>query len=247
MGASKKKNRKQTSEGSSGGGWEIVYSGFVLILLCFFIMLSSFSSMEEAKIMRFVKSFVDAVGILPGGLKFDEGSTVLPGSADMVDSNDQLAKIFSELEALNERLKKEKEITLAYSSKGLVMRLSDRALFEVGVAAISPQAIPLLKRVGEIIARTEFEVRIEGHSDDLPIKTAQFPSNWELSTARAVNVLRYFLETGTISSQRLSAVGFGEFQPMVPNDSPEHRAQNRRVEIIFLNADQAPDPAEAGP
>jgi chemotaxis protein MotB len=165
----------------------------------------------------------------------------------MVDSNDQLAKIFSELEALNERLKKEKEITLAYSSKGLVMRLSDRALFEVGVAAISPQAIPLLKRVGEIIARTEFEVRIEGHSDDLPIKTAQFPSNWELSTARAVNVLRYFLETGTISSQRLSAVGFGEFQPMVPNDSPEHRAQNRRVEIIFLNTDQAPDPAEAGP
>ena len=248
MGASKKNNRKRTSEGSNGGGWEIVYSGFVLILLCFFIMLSSFSSMEEAKIMRFVKSFVDAVGILPGGLKFDEGSTVLPGSADMVDSNDQLAKIFSELEALNERLKKEKEITLAYSSKGLVMRLSDRALFEVGVAAISPQAIPLLKRVGEIIARTEFEVRIEGHSDDLPIKTAQFPSNWELSTARAVNVLRYFLETGGISSQRLSAVGFGEFQPMVPNNSMEHRAQNRRVEIIFLNSNQQKlNPAEATP
>jgi len=247
MGASKKKGSKQNSEGSAGGGWEIVYSGFVLILLCFFIMLSSFSSMEEAKIMRFVKSFVEAVGILPGGLKFDQGSTVLPGSADMVDSNDQLAKIFAELEELTGRLKKENDITLAYSSKGLVMRLTDRALFEVGVAAISPQAIPLLKKVGEIIARTDFEVRIEGHSDDLPIKTAQFPSNWELSTARAVNVLRYFLETGAISSQRLSAVGFGEFQPMVPNDSTEHRAQNRRVEIIFLNADQAPSQAEATP
>ena len=247
MGASKKKGKKQNNEGSAGGGWEIVYSGFVLILLCFFIMLSSFSSMEEAKIMRFVKSFIDAVGILPGGLKSDPGSTVLPGSADMVDSNDQLAKIFAELEELTGRLKKENDITLAYSSKGLVMRLTDRALFEVGVAAISPQAIPLLKKVGEIIARTDFEVRIEGHSDDLPIKTAQFPSNWELSTARAVNVLRYFLETGAISSQRLSAVGFGEFQPMVPNDSTEHRAQNRRVEIIFLNADQAPSQAEATP
>ena len=125
--------------------------------------------------------------------------------------------------------------------------MTDRALFEVGVAAISPQALPLLKKVGEIIARTDFEVRIEGHSDDLPIKTAQFPSNWELSTARAVNVLRHFIETGTISSQRLSAAGFGEFQPVVPNDSIEHRARNRRVEIIFLNSDQTPNPAEAMP
>lgn len=247
MGASKKKGKKQNSEGSAGGGWEVVYSGFVLILLCFFIMLSSFSSMEEAKIMRFVKSFIDAVGILPGGLKFDQGSIVLPGSADMVDSDDQLAQIFAELEELSGRLKKENDITLAYSSKGLVMRLTDRALFEVGVAAISPQALPLLKKVGETISRTDFEVRIEGHSDDLPIKTAQFPSNWELSTARAVNVLRYFIETGTISSQRLSAAGFGEFQPLVPNDSIEHRAQNRRVEIIFLNSDQTPNPAEAMP
>jgi len=247
MGALKKKGRKTNGEGSAGGGWEIVYSGFVLILLCFFIMLSSFSTMEEAKVMSFVKSFVEAVSILPGGLKTDSGSIVLPGSADIVDSSEELAQIFSELEALNERLKKENDITLAYSSQGLVMRLSDRALFEVGVAAISPQAIPLLKKVGDIIARTDFEIRIEGHSDDLPIKTAQFPSNWELSTARAVNVLRYFLETGGISSQRLSAVGFGEFQPIVPNNSMEHRAQNRRVEIIFLNSDQKPNPAEATP
>ncbi len=246
MEASRKKSRKQNSEGSAGGGWEIVYSGFVLILLCFFIMLSSFSSMEEAKVMRFVKSFIDAVGILPGGVKFESGSTVLPGSADMVDTKDQMAQIFTELEEVSELLKKEKEVTLAYSSKGLVMRLSDRALFEVGVASISPQAIPLLKKVGETIARTDFDVRIEGHSDDLPIKTAQFPSNWELSTARAVNVLRYFLETGRISSKRLSAVGFGEFQPMVPNTSKANRAQNRRVEIIFLNPDQPPNSAEAG-
>jgi len=238
-----KKGRLNKDEGSSGGSWEVVYSGFVLILLCFFIMLSSFSTMEQAKIMRFVKSFVDAVGILPGGVKFDSGSTVLPGSADMVDSQDKLAQIFSELEELRENLKQENDITVAYSSKGLVMRLSDRALFDVGVADISPQAIPLLKKVGDIIAGTSFEVRIEGHTDDLPIKTVHFPSNWELSTARAVKVLRYFTETVGISSERLSAVGFSKFQPVVPNDSREHRARNRRVEIIFLNADGKNDPA----
>lgn len=248
MGASKRKGRKNKSEGSAGGGWEVVYSGFVLILLCFFIMLSSFSSMEEAKVMQFVQSFNYAVSsILPGGLKFDSGSTVLPASAGMVDSNDKLAQIYSELEKLSELQKKENDITVAYSPQGIVMRLSDRALFSVGVGAIAPQAIPLLKKVGDIIAKTSFGVRIEGHSDDLPIKTAQFPSNWELSTARAVNVLRYFIESGGISSQRLSAVGFGEFQPMVPNDSTEHRARNRRVEIIFLNSDQKPNPIEGRP
>jgi chemotaxis protein MotB len=207
-----------------------------MMLLCFFIMLSSFSTMEEAKIMRFVKSFVSAVGILPGGVKFDAGTTVLPRSADMVDSQDRLARIFSELEELSAGFKKNNEITVAYSSNGLVMRLSDRAMFDVGVADISPQSVPLLKKVGDIIAGTSFEVRIEGHTDDLPINTAHFPSNWELSTARAVKVLRYFIETAGVSSERLSAVGFSEFHPMVPNDSPEHRAQNRRVEIIFLNS-----------
>jgi len=244
MGASKQKGRINKADGTPGGGWEIVYSGFVLILLCFFIMLSSFSSMEESKIMRFVKSFVQAVGIMPGGLKFDSGSIVLPGSADIVDSSDKLAQIYSELAGLRERLTKENDMTVSYSPKGLVMRLSDHALFDVGVAAISPQAIPLLKKVANIITRTSVDVRIEGHTDDLPIKTAQFPSNWELSTARAVKVLRYFTETGGIANQRLSAVGFGEFQPMVPNDSLEHRAQNRRVEIIFLKPDQKRNPAE---
>ena len=228
--------RLNKDEGSSRGGWGILYTGLVMMLLCFFIMLSSFSTMEEAKIMRFVKSFVSAVGILPGGVKFDAGTTVLPRSADMVDSQDRLARIFSELEELSAGFKKNNEITVAYSSNGLVMRLSDRAMFDVGVADISPQSVPLLKKVGDIIAGTSFEVRIEGHTDDLPINTAHFPSNWELSTARAVKVLRYFIETAGVSSERLSAVGFSEFHPMVPNDSPEHRAQNRRVEIIFLNS-----------
>ena len=247
MRTANKKSRTKKDPDGSGAGWEIVYSGFVLILLCFFIMLSSFSTIEEAKIMRFVKSFVNAVGIMPGGVKFDSGSTVMPGSVDMVDSKSELAQIFSEIEALSERLKQEQDISVAYSQEGLVMRMSDRALFDVGVAKISRQAIPLLKRVGDIISRTRFDVRIEGHTDDLPIKTAQFPSNWELSTARAVNVLRYFIEIVGISNQRLSAVGCGQFQPMMPNSSEAHRAKNRRVEIIFLNSSDKNQPTGVTP
>jgi chemotaxis protein MotB len=243
----KKKNSLKKDEGSAGGGWEIIYSGFVLILLCFFIMLSSFSSVEEAKIMRFVKSFVSAVSILPGGLKAEGGGAVVPPSAEMVESDSQLAHIYNELKALVDRRNLKDDVGVDFSPRGLVMRLSDRTLFDAGVAAISPQAVPLLKKVGAIINETSYEVRVEGHTDDVPIKTAQFPSNWELSTARAVNVLRYFIETYRISSDRLSAEGFGEFQPLVPNSSRENRTQNRRVEIIFLSPKPPSRPTEAAP
>jgi chemotaxis protein MotB len=114
------------------------------------------------------------------------------------------------------------------------MRLSDHALFDLGVAHLSAEAMPLLTKIGEIIAKTTYLIRIEGHTDNLPIHTEQFPSNWELSATRAVNVLRYFSEAHQISQERLSAVGFAEYHPLMPNDTAGHRAKNRRVEIIFI-------------
>ena len=240
-----KKGSLKKEEDSGGGGWEIVYSGFVLILLCFFIMLSSFTSIQEAKIMAFVKSFVESVSILPGGLSAEDGEAVLPASVEMVDST--MKEVYANLKALAESHQHKNDVAVSYSPKGLVMRLSDQALFDIGQAAISPQAIPLLQKIGANIAKTDHEVRIEGHTDDVPIKTVQYPSNWELSTARAVNVLRYFIQSYRISSKRLSAEGFSRYQPIVPNDSPANRAKNRRVEIVFLNPDMAGRWVEAGP
>jgi chemotaxis protein MotB len=230
-----KKKSLNNSDNSSGGGWEVVYSGFILILLCFFIMLCSFSTMEEAKIMRFVRSFASAVSIFEGGRKFDSGFVVLPESSDIVDIRSSLAKIFEELEILVMQSKLEDDVSISSFPEGLVMTLSNHALFDSGAADISLEARPLLEKIGAVIAKTDYLVRIEGHTDNIPIRTARFPSNWELSTARAVNVLRYFIDNHGIPSQRLSAVGFGEYQPLVSNDSLEHRAQNRRVEIIFIN------------
>jgi chemotaxis protein MotB len=233
-------------DASGGGGWEIIYTGFVLILLCFFIMLSSFSSIEEAKIMRFVRSFVNAVSIFPGGLKADGDAIIVPTSAEMVDSDSPLAQLYKDLKKIAERLKNRDDIAVSYTRKGLVMRLSDHALFDAGVAEISSKALPLLQKVGAIIAETAYEVRVEGHTDNVPIRTARFPSNWELSTARAANVLRYFIDTFRIPSERLSAAGFGEYRPMVPNDNAANRAKNRRVEIVFLNPDQSGRSTEGG-
>jgi chemotaxis protein MotB len=233
-----RKNRKfgsNHSDDSPGSGWEIIYSGFVLILLSFFIMLSSFSTMEAAKVMQFVKSFVSAVSVLPSGNKFDSGTIALTGKVDMVDIRNELAKIFNNLEELAQQFHLQDEINLAFTGEGLVMRLSEHALFDLGAADISVDALPLLKKIGAVISKTDYLIRIEGHTDNLPIQTALFPSNWELSTARAVNVLRYFIKNNNIDPRRLAAEGFGEFHPLVANDSPENRAKNRRVEIIFVN------------
>ena len=236
----KRKNRKynsKNSEESSSPGWEVIYTGFILIFLCFFIMLSAFSTIEQAKVMQFARSFANAVSILPWGAKFESGLSVLPESPDMVENKADLAKVFEELESLSARLDFEGEVNLAFTKEGLVMRLSEKALFDSGVAAVSPEAYPLLGKIGAIIAKTAYFIRIEGHTDNLPIHTQVFPSNWELSTARAVNVLRYFIETHKIDPQRLAAVGFAEYQPLTSNNTQPNQSKNRRVEIIFIKQD----------
>ena len=240
--------RKKNHSGGekNDGGWEIVFSGFVLILLSFFIMLSSFASIEDAKVMKFVKSFSTAVSIFTGGLSFNTGKTIVLPSAGLVDKNNDLAIIFGKIKALIEQLNLKKDVTVTHSERGAVLRLSDTVLFDLGKADLLQGAIPFLHKIGAMIRQTSCEVHIEGHTDDLPIRTTRFPSNWELSTARAVNCLRFFVEKENISPHRVSAVGFGEFHPLVVNDDPENRAKNRRVEIVFVPSD-AESPRKAMP
>jgi len=182
-----------------------------------------------------VKSFTSAVSVLPGGVKFEPGPAVMSGTAEMVDPESNLAKIFDNLEELAQQFNLQDKINLAFTHEGLVMRLSEHALFDLGAADISVEALPLLQKIGAIILKTDYLIRIEGHTDNLPIHTALFPSNWELSTARAVNVLRYFIKDHNIDPRRLAAEGFSEFHPLAANDRPENRAKNRRVEIIFID------------
>ena len=229
---------KKSDHNRPSGGWEIVYTGFVLILLCFFIMLSSFATLEQSKISRFVRSFVDAVSVHSGGVSFKEGKEVMLPATDMVPIRNELAEIFKDLQIFTATYGFDEEVELELGRDGLIMKLGDSALFDVGSASISPFAEPLLQKIGHIIAKGSFWVRIEGHTDDLPIHTSQYPSNWELSTIRAVNVLRYFKTHFDIPSGQLSAAGFGPHQPILPNTSEANRARNRRVEIILKHEDR---------
>ena len=213
-------------------GWQIVYTGFVLILLCFFIMLTSFASFQESKITQFVHSFSNAVTVFSDGNALEEGETMISNDAAMVPKDDPLARLFDKVSLLG-RMNGLDDIAVRRTPKGVIMTLSEKMLFASGNATLSVSSYPLLQKIASIIESVGVPVEIEGHTDDVPIDTAAFPSNWELSTARAVNVLRFLTERNQVDHRRVSAVGMSRYHPVIANTSPENRIQNRRVEIVF--------------
>jgi len=113
--------------------------------------------------------------------------------------------------------------------------VSDRVLFDLGSADLRPEGRAILDGMSGALAQLPNDISIEGHTDDLPISGGPFPSNWELSTARATTVLRYLVDAHHLPPNRLSAAGYADQRPLVPNDSPEHRSANRRVEVVVLS------------
>ncbi len=226
-------NANIVRDGIVRGRWEMIYSGFILILLCFFVMLCAFSNVEKSRMEKFVNSFTHSIDVLKGGFGFQTKGDLSDASSNILEGGKRLGPVFEKLVRIKNTFGPGDDISISFSGEGLVMRLSDTSLFGLGVARISKKAKPLLNKIADALAEAPHHVRIEGHADNLPIHTPGFPSNWELSTARAVNVLRYVIESGKCRPEKLSAAGFGEFQPIYPNDTPEHRAKNRRVEFVF--------------
>lgn len=133
-----------------------------------------------------------------------------------------------------------RRLELIRDARGLVVSMPDDAAFATGSAEATVEARRLIATVGETLRSVPNRIRIEGHTDNRPIRTAKYDSNWELSTARASAVVAFLINEAGIDASRLSAAGYGEFHPLNPNDSDEHRARNRRVDLVILDADAAP-------
>lgn len=153
---------------------------------------------------------------------------------------------------LRERLAREladaigaRRLELIRDSRGLVVSMPDDAAFSTGSAEATVEARKLIATVGETLRSVPNRIRIEGHTDNRPIRTAKYDSNWELSTARASAVVAFLINEARIDASRLSAAGYGEFHPLNPNDSEEHRARNRRVDLVILEADPVTAPQVA--
>ncbi len=224
--------RKKQEECPPGApGWITTFSDLMSLLLTFFVLIVSFSSIQQVKFQKALGSLKAYLGVLPKQESaFYQRQLVMPQMTD--EGSRRMKRLAKELKKLIKKRRLQQQIKYEFTSKGLLIRIDSPVLFDLGKANIKPNAYPILDKVVEMTRDWDNEIRIEGHTDDLPIHNSRFPSNWELSAARALSVLRYFIGKG-IEPQRLAAVGYGEYHPLVPNSSPENRARNRRVEIYI--------------
>ena len=193
--------------------WIFTYGDMVTLLLCFFILLFSFCKMDVEKFKSVAESFKPTP---PGSPFFLSGK---PEALEAIASRVSSSEISD-------------EVHVTVDERGVVVSFNDAALFERGSAELTKGADKILTIFSQVLFGLNNQVLIEGNSDDQPIKSVQFPSNWELSSARASTVARFFESEG-IKGKRLQVIGYGPFHPRFRNDTPEKRALNRRVDVII--------------
>lgn len=230
--------RKTSDDTLNTMTWLLTYSDMITLLLTFFVLLITMSSLEVAKVKEFQTSTVDAMGILLEGRASEMQPKQIVASGERIDEQVLGTERFlKQYAGLKTQLLKENErgdVEFKKLERGMSIILRDDLLFQSGEAAVSPGGISVLNTISASFKDFDGEVMVEGHTDNMPIRTDDFPSNWELSTTRAVTVLRQFSENLGIDPAKLSAVGYADTRPIVPNESPENQRINRRVEIILV-------------
>ncbi|MCF6460538.1 OmpA family protein [Clostridium sp. Cult3] len=230
------KKRRKTEE-SNTDSWLTTYSDLVTLLLCFFVLLFSFSNIDAQKFRTIMSSFQGGTGVLEGGTTLELGENA-ESSEDLLEED--LEKLKGILEEYADSVGLGAEILLSVEERGLIVRFMDNVLFDSGKAELKPESIEILETVAEILNRDEFRdrlIKVEGHTDTDPILySKKYPTNWELSSTRATNVLRYLVEEENIDGSRISSSGYSYYRPIAPNDTRENKAKNRRVDIVILRS-----------
>jgi chemotaxis protein MotB len=208
-------------------------------ILIFFALLFALSNIDTKKFDLAITSLQGSLGILETGPAVSQGKFVGAGemgeSLKSVQEQRQMENLEQNLEEILSR-NQIKGVQVNMEERGIVVRFTEGVLFDSGKADLKQEAISILDRVVPVLKNSHRQIRVEGHTDNVPIHTPEFPSNWELSTTRAVNVVRYLIEKHNFSPYILSAAGYGEYRPVAPNDSEKHRAMNRRVDIVILKS-----------
>lgn len=234
--------RRFQEEEEQGGapGWMVSYADLTQLLLTFFILLFALSSIDAHKFRQAVVSLQGALGVLPQGTGILDVGDVPPAPysfrSDGYGDGEQVAMemVRDAFQAYLHSHSLTGSVHLEVTERGLVVSFMDKVLFNVGEAELRPEARDVLREVAVILRDIPNDVRIEGHTCDLPIQTSRFPSNWELSTSRACTVLRYFIQETHLEPERFSAMGYGEYKPKTLNTDETSRSLNRRVDVVIL-------------
>lgn len=257
-----KRRKKKIDKGAPK--WMVTYADMVTLILVFFVLLFSMSQIDLVKFQAVAESFRNRMifDSYPSTLEMDhptensehreenEGSDDFLNNlsdaepedepneqtnSDIVEENQEsLDKLLAEIKTFLRENDLENTITANRTDQGVVLILQERVLFDTAEADIKSVGEPFLEKVSLLVSNIPNEIRVEGHTDNRPISTPQYPSNWELSGARASSVIRYLTDNSNLDRDRFIAAGYGDTRPIVENNSPENWSKNRRVEIVIL-------------
>jgi len=248
--------------------WLVSYADFITLLFAFFVVLYAFAKADQkkpAQVSASITHALNALSVLPESATSNGVGASDPdkrgGSIHAVVTEDLRSpdRVRDDLDRIRRELQQslssqiaQHTVSIQMGRDGLVISLREAGFFNSGSANPRPETLGTLRQIAEALGHTPYDVRVEGHTDNVPIHNPEFDSNWELSSARATRITRIFLEFNTISPDRLSAAGYAEFHPVASNDTVEGRLLNRRVDLIVLPRSQidfaAPtSPGNAGP
>lgn len=218
--------------------WMVSYADFMTLLFAFFVVLYSSSQVDRQRMAQLSSAITAGFSALGAGTGAGGNTILVPRSTVMPPqayTSLPINPIRPRLEAgLAEELEK-RTVSIREIPEGLVLSLREIGFFESGSAALQSNSLETFDRIGEVVRVYPCNLRIEGHTDDVPIHNSQFHSNWELSTARASEIIRILVTREHLEPQRLSAAGYGEYHPVADNSTDEGRRINRRVDIVIMN------------
>lgn len=239
--------------------WLVSYADFITLLFAFFVVMYAISSVNEGKYKVLSNSLTNAfknVTGQPGGqpIAVIQGAPPIPprpiAKPDKLPDQKKTAQrqkmknVASDIMQALQPLVAQGKVRLLETSRGVTIEINDSILFPAGQAKLQTASISAMLAIAQVLAASDFPITIEGHTDNVPIATVQFPSNWELSAMRATTVLRLFNDGG-VGAERLTAIGYGETRPVETNTTVEGRARNRRVSIL-IDSNRPEEPTEIG-
>ncbi|VYU12543.1 OmpA family protein [Clostridium tertium] len=233
------KKRKEKPENSER--WLLTYSDLITLLMVFFVVLYSASNINQKKYEKLASSmnsaFTGGTGIIDSGAGgTNEGSSDEGELKPLVQSEEEkLQGIEGQVDEMIKKMGLEGSVSTSIEERGLVISFNDSIFFESAKAEIMEDMKLKLVSLSTLLNKIDNYIRVEGHTDNVPIRNEYFSSNWQLSSTRASNVVEYLINNGGISPDRLSAVGYGEYRPIADNSTNQGRSKNRRVDILILN------------
>ncbi len=238
--------RQREEEKDNHERWLVSYADFITLLFAFFVVMYALSSVNEGKYRILSNSMVSAFRNVPVNSS-GTAPMVVPTSAPAVpkvnltsktqdavrqQQREKMRHVAKEILEVMAPLVEQGKVRVLETSRGVSIEINDSILFSPGQALLQPPLAKAMQSVAEVLVASDFPITIEGHTDDLPIKNTQFPSNWELSAVRATTVLRLFADAG-VAAARLTAIGYADTRPVEPNVLADGRARNRRVTILI--------------